>query len=117
MKDLLSGAEEILRRLEEEGREAVLVGGMVRDLLCGLAPCDADIASDAPLPVLASLFPSGRLIGPEGMQVFLLPFGRLADIHGRKKVFSIGILFFLLGSLAAALSRSGGTTIGNTLSR
>ena len=24
--------------------------------------------------------------------VFLLPFGRLADIHGRKKVFSIGIL-------------------------
>jgi len=43
--------------------------------------------------------------------VFLLPFGRLADIHGRKKVFSIGILFFLLGSLAAALSRSGGMLI------
>ncbi len=75
MNDLLSGAGEILRRLEEEGQEALLVGGMVRDLLCGLAPCDADIASDAPLPVLASLFPSGRLIGPEGMQVFLLPFG------------------------------------------
>lgn len=75
MKDLLSGAAEILRRLEEEGREAVLAGGMVRDLLCGFSPCDADIASDAPLPVLASLFPSGRLLGPEGMQVFLLPFG------------------------------------------
>lgn len=75
MKDLLSGAAEILRRLEEEGREAVLVGGVVRDLLCGFPPCDADIASDAPLPVLASLFPSGRLLGPEGMQVFLLPFG------------------------------------------
>lgn len=75
MKDLLSGAGEILRRLEEEGREAVLVGGMVRDLLCGFHSCDADIASDAPLPVLASLFPSGRLLGPEGMQVFLLPFG------------------------------------------
>ncbi len=39
--------------------------------------------------------------------VFLLPFGRLADIYGRKKIFSLGILFFLLGSLAAALSRSG----------
>ena len=76
MKDLLSGAADILRRLEEEGREAVLAGGMVRDLLCGFSPCDADIASDAPLPVLASLFPSGRLLGPEGMQVFLLPFGK-----------------------------------------
>lgn len=75
MKDLLSGAADILRRLEEEGREAVLAGGMVRDLLCGFPPCDADIASDAPLPLLASLFPSGRLLGPEGMQVFLLPFG------------------------------------------
>lgn len=75
MKDLLSGAGEILRRLEEEGGEAVIVGGMVRDLLCGFPPCDADIASDAPLPVLASLFPSGRILGPEGMQVFLLPFG------------------------------------------
>ncbi|OPZ82552.1 MAG: Antiseptic resistance protein [bacterium ADurb.Bin431] len=35
--------------------------------------------------------------------VFLLPFGRLADIHGRKKVFSIGILFFLLGSLGRVI--------------
>ena len=35
---------------------------------------------------------------------FLLPFGRLADIHGRKKVFTIGTLLFGLSSLAAGLA-------------
>lgn len=35
---------------------------------------------------------------------FLLPFGRLADIHGRKKVFTIGTLLFGAASLLAGLS-------------
>ncbi len=39
---------------------------------------------------------------------FLLPFGRLADIHGRKKVFSIGNLLFGGASLLAGLSPSAG---------
>jgi len=39
--------------------------------------------------------------------VFLLPFGRLADIHGRKRVFSAGVTGFLIGSVVAALARSG----------
>ncbi len=39
--------------------------------------------------------------------VFLLPFGRLADIRGRKRVFSFGVLIFLAGSAWAALARSG----------
>lgn len=43
--------------------------------------------------------------------VFLLPFGRLADIHGRKRVFSIGVLIFLAGSVWAALARSGALLI------
>jgi EmrB/QacA subfamily drug resistance transporter len=30
--------------------------------------------------------------------VFLLPFGRLADIHGRKKIFSLGLAIFTLAS-------------------
>ena len=34
----------------------------------------------------------------------LLPFGRLADIHGRKKVFTIGTLLFGAASLAAGLA-------------
>lgn len=39
--------------------------------------------------------------------VSLLPFGRLADIHGRKRVFSAGLMCFLAGSLAAAVARTG----------
>jgi len=37
---------------------------------------------------------------------FLLPFGRLADIVGRKKVFTIGIVLFALTSLACGLAFS-----------
>lgn len=38
--------------------------------------------------------------------VSLVPFGRLADIYGRKKIFSWGILSFTLFSLLCALSNS-----------
>ncbi|MFZ5651899.1 MAG: MFS transporter [Bacillota bacterium] len=38
--------------------------------------------------------------------VFLVPFGRLADIIGRKKIFLAGMLFFSLSSLFCGLSRS-----------
>lgn len=38
--------------------------------------------------------------------VFLVPFGRLADIHGRKKVFAAGIVVYTLGSLLCGLSTS-----------
>ncbi len=35
--------------------------------------------------------------------LFIVPFGRLADIHGRKRVFLIGIAIFTLASLAQTL--------------
>lgn len=38
--------------------------------------------------------------------MLLVPFGRLADIYGRKKVFSIGMIIYTVGSLVAALSNS-----------
>ncbi len=37
--------------------------------------------------------------------VFLLPFGRLADIYGRKKIFTWGIVFFGLASLLIAIAQ------------
>jgi EmrB/QacA subfamily drug resistance transporter len=40
--------------------------------------------------------------------VFLLPFGRLADITGRKKVFVLGTGVFTLGSVLCALANSTG---------
>lgn len=38
--------------------------------------------------------------------VFLLPFGHLADIIGRKKIFSLGILFFTLSTFLIIFSHS-----------
>jgi EmrB/QacA subfamily drug resistance transporter len=37
----------------------------------------------------------------------VLPFGRLADIHGRRKVFAGGIIIYTLASLLAGFSNSG----------
>ena len=39
--------------------------------------------------------------------VFVIPFGRLADIYGRKRIFNIGVVVFTLACLSAALSPSG----------
>ena len=36
--------------------------------------------------------------------MFLVPFGRIADIHGRKKIFLYGILTFALSSLLSAIA-------------
>ena len=38
---------------------------------------------------------------------FILPFGRLGDIVGRKKIFTYGVLIYTLASLLASLSTSG----------
>ena len=38
--------------------------------------------------------------------MFLVPFGRIADIHGRKKIFTYGILLFIFSSLLCAFSTS-----------
>ncbi len=37
----------------------------------------------------------------------VLPFGRLADIHGRRRIFSYGVLIYTIASLLAAFSDSG----------
>ena len=38
---------------------------------------------------------------------FLVPFGRLSDIYGRKKIFVTGLLLDILSSMAGALAPSG----------
>lgn len=42
----------------------------------------------------------------------LVPFGRVADLYGRKKIFSYGILIYTVSSLFLALSSSAGMVIG-----
>lgn len=39
--------------------------------------------------------------------MFLLPFGRISDIYGRKRVFKVGITIFVAASIFCALSNSG----------
>lgn len=41
----------------------------------------------------------------------LLPMGRLADIHGRKRVFGLGVVVFTLAALFSGLSQSGGALL------
>ena len=38
---------------------------------------------------------------------FLVPFGRMADIHGRKKIFTLGIAIFTFTSLLSGMASSG----------
>ena len=38
--------------------------------------------------------------------IFLVPFGRIADIHGRKRIFTYGIVIFTVSSLLSAISTS-----------
>lgn len=58
-----TAALDILRTLRQNGHEAWLVGGCVRDLLLGRAPTDWDIATDAFPDRIESLFPKTVPIG------------------------------------------------------
>ncbi len=39
--------------------------------------------------------------------MFLVPFGRIADIHGRKRIFTYGILIYAISSFLSAIAPSG----------
>lgn len=38
--------------------------------------------------------------------MFLVPFGKIADIYGRKRIFTYGVLIFTLASVGSAISNS-----------
>ncbi|HMK93669.1 MAG TPA: MFS transporter, partial [Thermoleophilia bacterium] len=46
------------------------------------------------------------------ISVLLIPFGRLADEHGRVRFYLAGVIVFTLGSVAAGLAPSAGVLIG-----
>ena len=58
-----SEALRILERLRENGHEAYLVGGAVRDLLLGRKPKDFDIVTDAQPAKIKRVFRNSRIIG------------------------------------------------------
>ncbi len=62
--DMLSfAAEKVVRRLHNEGFEAYVVGGAVRDLLLGIEPKDFDVATDATPEQVRKIFRRSRIIG------------------------------------------------------
>jgi EmrB/QacA subfamily drug resistance transporter len=64
-----------------------------------------DFSMDA---ILLSWVPTSFLLAAA---MFLVPIGRLADIHGRKKVFALGISVFTSASLLAGLAPSAAVLI------
>ena len=59
----LAAALRILHRLQEQGYEAYLAGGCVRDLLLGRTPHDYDVATSATPDVVLAMFPRTFAVG------------------------------------------------------
>ncbi len=57
------GALKVVRRLQEHGYQAYLVGGCIRDLLLDRSPKDFDVATDAHPEEVRDLFRNSRIIG------------------------------------------------------
>lgn len=69
-------ANSICDTLQRHGRQALLVGGCVRDLLLGREPADYDVTTDATPEQVLQLFPQGIGVGAQ-FGVVLIP----ADGH------------------------------------
>ena len=58
-----TGATAVVKRLQEAGHEAYLVGGCVRDLLLRRTPKDFDVATNAHPDAICAIFPRSRPVG------------------------------------------------------
>jgi tRNA nucleotidyltransferase/poly(A) polymerase len=65
-------ANSICLRLQQNGHQALLVGGCVRDLLLGREPADYDVTTDAPPRRVMELFPESIAVGAQ-FGVVLVP--------------------------------------------
>jgi poly(A) polymerase len=68
-------AVSIVKRLREEGHEAYLAGGSVRDALLGKSPQDYDIATSAKPETVQKLFPKTIAVGAEFGVILVLQEG------------------------------------------
>ena len=73
-------AVRIVERLRENGHEAYIVGGAVRDLLLGRRPKDFDIVTDAEPPRIKRIFRNARVIGRRF---------RLVHVYAGPKIFEV----------------------------
>ena len=72
MSETKAFAEQIVRTLRENGHQAYLVGGCVRDLLLGIEPTDYDVATDATPDEVMRIFPETYAVGAQ-FGVVLVP--------------------------------------------
>ena len=62
-RQISTGAQRVLRKLGQAGRNAGLVGGSVRDLMLQRSPKDYDVVTDARPEEVRRLFRNSRIIG------------------------------------------------------
>ncbi len=74
-KNISPNCLKILYQLNEEGFQAFIVGGGVRDLLLNLRPKDFDIATDATPEQIRKIFSNSRIIGRR-FRIVHVHFGR-----------------------------------------
>ena len=67
-------AVQVIRKLRDEGHEAYLVGGCVRDIILGREPQDYDVATSATPTETLAIFPKALAVGAQ-FGVVLVPFG------------------------------------------
>ena len=67
-----SAAISVIRTLREQGHQAYLVGGCVRDLLLGREPADYDVSTDATPREVMRIFPETYAVGAQ-FGVVLVP--------------------------------------------
>ncbi len=71
---------QIIRRLRQEGYQALLAGGCVRDMLLGKIPHDYDVATNAVPDTITRLFPRTLTVGAQFGVVVVLAGGRQVEV-------------------------------------
>ena len=71
---------DLLRRLQEAGHEAYLVGGCVRDELRGIAPQDYDMATSARPEEVEALFPQTHAVGKSFGVILVVEHGHTFEV-------------------------------------
>ena len=82
----------VAKKFIDEGYQAYVVGGCMRDAILGREPKDADIATNAPIEVMVRLFPDAKVVFPEKYQVVRLEFDfiHIEVVRMRRDVKSLG---------------------------
>ncbi len=70
-----TNALKVVKRLQDHGYQAYLVGGCIRDLLLGKSPKDFDVATDAHPEEVRDLFRNSRIVGKR-FRIVHVRFGR-----------------------------------------